>query len=456
LNLMEATEEELVEALRSKALKFCVIGLGRIGLPTAAFIANAGFNVVGVDVNEETVRLVNLGSSKFEDEPGLNELLSKVVKAGRLKATLNAAQAINASDVVMVCVPTPVDENRVPDYSAIRSACRTIALNMRKGCIIAIESTVGPGAVESLITPILESGGFKAGVDFGLASCPERADPSRILECLKTVPRVVGGINDKSAKVIATIYREAYGVKVITVSDPKTANAVKLTENIFRDVNIALMNELALLYEKLDIDVIEVIEACKTKWNFMPHYPGPGVGGPCLPANPYYLIQEGLKVGCVPYLVRMAREVNDRMPDHVVGLVMEALNEAGKTLRGSKVAVLGVSYKANVKDLQNSPMKRVIDRLKGLQVSISIYDPFFVNEEVLGVKASKSLEEAVNGADCLLIGVGHPQIKGMKLPDVFNWLKPPPIVVDAVNVLDKDEAVRLGAIYYGVGRRGMP
>src|SRR3990170_4410801 len=230
-----------------------------------------------------------------------------VVKRGTLKATTLCPSAVRESDVIIVCVPTPVDESKVPDYSAIKMACHDIARTLRGDCLVVIESTVGPGTVENVVVPLLEQEtGMKAGIDFGVASCPERGDPGNMLQNLKTVPRVIGGINEKSTEAVATIYEETLGVKVVRVRNPKTANAVKLTENLFRDVNIALANEFAILYEKLGIDTIEVINACATKYNFMPHYPSRGAGGPCLPANPYYLITEGTKVGEIPYLVRMA------------------------------------------------------------------------------------------------------------------------------------------------------
>jgi UDP-N-acetyl-D-glucosamine dehydrogenase len=237
------------------------------------------------------------------------------------------------------------------------------------------------------------------------------------------------------------------------VADPKTANAVKLTENIFRDVNIALMNEFAILYEKLGIDTIEVINTCATKWNFVPHYPGPGVGGPCLPANAYYIIDEGLKVGYIPHLIRFAREINDRMPDHVVTLVTEALNNVGKVVSKSRIALLGVSYKAGIHDLQMTPLKRVYYKLKKMGASVAIYDPMFKGEEVFGVIAAKNLNEALSMSDCMIIGTADKEFKNLNLNQVSQICNKPTALVDTQNIIVPEEARKHGFSYLGVGRR---
>jgi nucleotide sugar dehydrogenase len=292
----------------------------------------------------------------------------------------------------------------------------------------------------------------KAGEDFGLASCPERADPGRVLNDLRKVPRIVGGIDERSTRVAAALYRAGMGVEVIEMSNPKSANAVKLTENISRDVNIALMNELAVLFERLGIDIIEVIQAASTKWNFMPHYPGAGVGGPCLPSNPYYLIQEGQKVGYIPHLVRMAREVNDRMPSHVVELVMEALNEIGKTVNGSKIALLGVSYKPDISDIQLSPVKPIIQSLKRLGADLTGFDPYFLSQEVLDLELSSNLDSALKGTDAVILCTAHKEFQKLDFRKLAGLMNTPAALIDARGIIDKTSVEESGLIFKGVGR----
>lgn len=453
MSIMDSSRTQTLNGIRNGKITLCVIGLGRVGLPTASVFANAGAKVIGADINGELVKLVNSGNCPFIDEPGLSELVQKVVKKGNLTATKNVSEAVEASDAIVICVPTPVDEQKVPDYSAVEKACKETAKTLKKGSLVIVESTVGPGTVENMVIPILEEGsGLKVCRDFGVASCPERGDPGRMLENLFSVPRVVGGVDAKSADVASWLY-EALGVKVIKVSNPKTANAVKLTENLFRDVNIALANEFALLYEKLGIDTIEVIDACATKYNFMPHYPGAGVGGPCLPQNSYYLIVEGVKVGNIPYLIRMAREINDRMPEYVVSLVAEALNDVGKTVKGSKIAVLGVTYKPNVHDLQLTPMEKVIQKLVDMGGTVSIYDPMFKGEKVFGIRVTNTLEKALKDADCIVIGTAHKEFHSLDLAALCQVCHKPAALVDARHVIDPETAKRYGFAFRGVGRR---
>jgi nucleotide sugar dehydrogenase len=441
------------DLLRKRGLKIVVIGLGRIGLPTAALFALSGARVTGVDIRERVVKETNAGRCSFVDEPGLVGLVKDTVGKGNFSATTKPDGAISTADFVIVCVPTPVDETKTPDYSAVRKVADTIGQSLTKGTVVVMESTVGPGIVEDMVGPILEAkSGLRAGRDFGLVSCPERSDPGKIVQNMGSVPRIVGGMTSDSTNLVASLYEAAFGVKTVKLSSPKAANAVKLTENLFRDVNIALANEFALLYEKLGVDVIEVINACASKYNFIPHYPGAGVGGPCLPSNSYYLISEGIKVGNIPYIIRLAREINDRMPDHVVELVGEALNETGKTIKGSRIAVLGVAYKPDVKDLQLTPIERVVLRLKGMGGKVSIYDPMFKEERVFGQKANGSMTEAVKGADCLVIGTAHDEFRGIDLKKVATLAGKRAAIVDSRNIVTPQEARAAGFAYRGVGR----
>ncbi|HZW85799.1 MAG TPA: nucleotide sugar dehydrogenase [Nitrososphaerales archaeon] len=446
--------DTMVTKLKKGDLQVVVLGLGRIGLPTAGIFAKAGANVTGVDIKNEIVLQTNRGECRLLDEPELPEIIEKAVKDGDLHATTEPSRAIAGADVIIVCVPTPVDHTKSPDYQAVSKASRTIGKSLRKGTVVVLESTIGPGVAEDMVRPILEGeSGLKAGTDFGLASCPERSDPGNIIVNMRSLPRIIGGIDQETTEEVAELYQAVLGVKAIRVSDPKTANAVKLTENLFRDVNIALANEFALLFEKLGIDAIEVINACASKYNFMPHYPGGGVGGPCLPSNSYYLISEGIRVGNIPYLIRLAREINDRMPDHVVELVGDALNDAGKTVRTSRIAILGVSYKPDIKDTQLSPMERVVHRLAEMGAQMTMYDPMFKGEKVFGLKGKGTLLEAVEGSDCVVVGTAHKEFKELDLAAVKRAMNRRPSFVDARNIIPSAQAVKEGFSYRGVGRK---
>jgi nucleotide sugar dehydrogenase len=452
--LFQRTVEDAKTLYVDHKVTICTVGLGRIGLPTAAMFAAAGATVIGVDIDPDVVVQVNEGKCKFIDEPSLDKIIEEPVKSGKLRATTDYASAVSVADFIIVCVPTPVDQNKTPDYSAVSSACRTIGKLLKPGSVVIIESTVGPGTVENLIRPILESeSGMRCGSEFGLASCPERSDPGNIVGNMKSVPRIVGAINQHCTDIVADMYETLLNVKVYKVADPKTANAVKLTENLFRDVNIALANEFALVFEKIGVDAIEVIKACATKYNFMPHFPGVGVGGPCLPSNSYYLISEGVKAGHIPSLVRMAREINDRMPDHVIGLVSEALNEAGKTIRGSKIAILGVAYKPGIKDVQLTPMEPVCNGLSRLGALLDIYDPMFAGETVFGYPTRRSLAQAVNGADCIVIGTAHKEFLELDMKLLVQLAESPAALVDARNVVNPKDALAAGFSFRGVGRK---
>lgn len=445
--------EDVRKLLESHELTVSIIGLGRIGLPTAALFAHAGALVTGIDIDPRVVDQTNAGECRLTDEPGLEEMVRKSVAEKRLDATTKPEVAISSSDFIIVCVPTPVEETKSPNYEAVRAASHAVGKSLSRGSIVILESTVGPGVVEEVVGPILEKeSGMKVGKDFGLASCPERSDPGSIMKNMHSVPRIIGCSDTRCGDLVEALYEEGLGVSVVRVRDAKTANAVKLTENLFRDVNIALANEFALLYEKFGIDTVEVINACATKYNFIPHYPGTGVGGPCLPSNPYYLISEGLKVGNIPYLIRLAREINDRMPEHVVELAAEALNEVRKTIGGSKIAVLGIAYKPGVKDIQLSPVEPVVRRFLGMGAIVELFDPMFAGEEAMGARVRTSVEEAVEGADCIVVGTAHEEFKKLDLAALARLTNAKAALVDGRNVFDPQRARKAGFAFRGVGR----
>lgn len=447
--LIDMPPDEIEEKLKEGKITIAVVGAGRIGLPTAVLFADAGAKVIACDIDEGVVACIN-NSQNYIDEPGLDELFEKVVKSGHLKASMDTTLIMKAADVAILSVPTPVSEEKVPVYDFILSAAKAVGEGLRRGAMVIVESTIAPGTLENQLIPVIEkASGLKAGKDFLAASCPERADPGSIITKFRAIPRVVGGIDRKSVETARALY-ETIADQIIVVSDPKTANAVKLTENVFRDVNIALMNELAILFERLGIDVLEVIETAASKWNFVPHYPGAGVGGPCLPANAYYLIGEGNKIGFVPYLLRLSREINDRMPLEMVRLAMEALNRTGKCLKDAQIALLGIAYKPGVRDVQGTPALPIISQLLERGATITICDPMLADTSFNGYQVLGDVQEAVKGVDCILLVTGHKEFRRLNLIQLAEKTAKPLIIVDGRGLYRTSEKPE-GTIYLGIG-----
>ncbi|WP_371803564.1 nucleotide sugar dehydrogenase [Candidatus Lokiarchaeum ossiferum] len=441
--------EELIE---SKKLSVAVFGLGRIGLPTALMYAKGGYHVNGVDINLPL--LEDLKNKKtFIDEPGLPEILEYAVDNGMITFSNDFEAAIANSDIIVICVPTPVSESKVPNYTAIIDVAKKIGKYITKNKIVINESSVSPTTIKSLLIPLIENeSGLQINLDFGVCSCPERADPGKIVDNWNKVARIVGGSSDEIGKSIVKLYEKISQAQIYQVSTPGTANAVKLTENIFRDVNIALMNEFAVLYERLGIDVKEVIGGSSTKYNFQPHYPGPGVGGPCLPANSYYIIQDAEKVDYIPFLIRVSREVNDRMPQNVLDLVTNALNSVGKCLSDSVVSVLGISYKANVRDVQISPAMKVIDYLLMKNAKIQVWDPYYKGEHVGNFQVLNSIEESLLKSDCVVVLTDHKEFYSLDFENLHSQTGQPFVIIDSRNIYDPQKLPQ-GTIYCGVGRK---
>ena len=446
---MNMKPAEIEKALKTGKLNIAVVGAGRIGLPTAVLFANAGAKVTACDIDPKVVTCITNGEN-YIDEPGLEELFQEVTKNGRLTASLDTANTASTSDVIILSVPTPVTEEKVPDYNYILNAAQATGKGLQRGSLVVVESTIGPGTLETQIIPVIEkASGLTAGQDFLAASCPERADPGSIITRFKTIPRIIGGHTKQAADIAAAIYRPL-AEDILIVPDPKTANAVKLTENIFRDVNIALMSELSILYERLGISIFDVIEGAATKWNFIPHYPGAGVGGPCLPANAYYIIGEGNKVGYVPYLVRMSREINDRMPHELVRHTMEALNRAGKSLKGAKVAILGLTYKPAVADVQMSPALLIISELIDRGADLRLCDPILGGTVFCDCEVTSDPRKAIKGVDCVLLVTAHEEFRQLKLEDIAAKTKSPLVLVDGRAVYHKHTKPK-DIIYQGIG-----
>ena len=451
----DAHAAALLAKVGKRTATICVVGLGYVGLPTAVAFAKAGFPVIGADLSAKKVALLKKGVSPLEDLD-LGDDVAATVKSGHLKATTDVVAACAASDVVLLIVPTPVLPSKQPDLSFVESASTFAAKGLRKGQLIILESTTYPGTTEDYVVAIGEKlSGLKAGVDFGVGYCPERYNPGDPQHTLANVTRVVGAITPAWADVCAAMYGTLNGNKITRVRDLRTAEAAKVIENIQRDLNIALVNELALIFERLDIDVHEVLDAAATKWNFVRYSPGPGVGGHCLPVDPYYLTSLAEKLGYHPRVILAGRAVNDHMPLHTVALASSALNEAGRAVKGAKIAVLGLSYKANTGDVRESPAEPVVRELQKLGADLRLCDPHIPSDEVEhhfglpNVAAAKALA----GAEAIVVLTDHKEFRALDWTAVRAKAANPCALVDTRNIVAPEAARKAGFLYRGIGRR---
>lgn len=368
-------KKELMEKIEKRDLMVGVIGLGYVGLPLAVEKAAAGFTTIGFDVQVEKVSMVMAGKNYIGDV--IEEKLSDLVQAGKLSATTDYS-FIKEVDFVAICVPTPLDDHQQPDISYVEASARAVGKNMKKGSIIVLESTTYPGTTEELLLPILEKeSGFKCGRDFYLGFSPERVDPGNKLYKTKNTPKVVGGVGKDATEVIAAVYRAVLDSDVHIVSSPAIAEMEKLLENTYRNVNIGLINELAILCDRMNINIWEVIEAASSKpYGFTPFYPGPGLGGHCIPLDPYYLSWKARECNFHTSMIESSMMINDRMPEYCVERISKILNQSTKSLRGSKILVLGVAYKQDIDDYRESPAISVIEQMEKSGAKVDFYDPF--------------------------------------------------------------------------------
>ncbi len=453
LKIMQLNEQELIQSIQSGNISICIVGIGRIGLPTALSFANSGLPTIGVDINPKLIEMINSKIFPLKDEPGYDAIFDKVIH-DTFHVTTKIQDVVPDSDVVILSLPTPMDKNNVPNYSALLSVGKQLGELLSKDSLVIIESTVEPGFIENNLISTIENSGKKlvAGKDFAIGVCPETANPGQIMNDFEKLPRLVGAINEKTANTIMKIYKHVFTVDLIPMTNCKTANAVKLTTNVFRDLNIAFVNELAILFEKVGIDIMTVLEAAKTKYNFQIHYPGPGVGGPCLPVNSYQLINLAKNMGFDTLkTVETGRIINESMPDHVIDLLHDAFDESGKSITNSNVLVLGISYKPDVKDMQISPAQVIIEKLKNLQTNVLIYDPYFKSTEVFGLITESNLIEALQKADALLIVTAHKEFHDLD-PTFLKSKMKTPIVIDSKCIINQVVSKNVGLIYRGLGR----
>ena len=404
LSSPDTIAKELAEKIRSRGARAGVVGLGYVGLPLAVELAKAGFEVTGIDVSEAKTQRVNLGDSYVGDIS--SEVLEPLVRSGKLRATTDFA-AVKDLDTINICVPTPLRKTKDPDMSYIVSACEKIAMQLHPGMLVILESTTYPGTTDELLLPMLSANGFAVGRDFFLCFSPERVDPGNPKFQTVNIPKVVGGCTPACTELGRLFYSQALE-HVVPVSSTRVAEMVKLLENTFRMINIGLANEIALMCDRMDINVWEVIDAAATKpFGFMPFYPGPGLGGHCIPIDPFYLSWKTKQAGIEARFIELAGYINGQMPHFVVEKVQDALNNAVKAVRGSRIHILGVAYKRDIDDVRESPALDVMLLLKRLGATVSYSDPHVPALHLDGLDLVAQPLEAAAAADCAVIVTDH-------------------------------------------------
>jgi len=430
----------------------CVVGCGRIGLPTACAFAEAGYQVIGVDADPSVVSTLRKGRAPFV-ETGLTALVKKHVKSGRLKATGDTQKAASQSDVILIVVATTVDEKKKPNYSYVEKACKDVGTGLRRGALVIFASTVGPGITESLVKDSLENAsGLKAGKDFGLVNSPTRAAPGRILQDLGTYARIVGAMNEESFKIADLILGTVGKGRIVKVGNMRTAETVKLFENVYRDVCLALSNDLGLLCEKTKVDYLEAQAAANTQPYC--HLLRPGIVGGHIPKDPYLLLEEAENAGARLSLVALARKINDEMPQHTVQLARDALSKYQKPFRRAKIALLGVSYSPNTKEHRGSAVSRLVKIFTDRGALVRVFDPLYSYKELkdLGYPAERTLAKTIEGTDCIVIVVGHNRFKRLNLRKLKLLATKSASIVDMGHVIEPEKAEKAGFVYRGVGR----
>ncbi len=426
---------ELLRKLRSREARVGVIGLGYVGLPLAVEFARAGFRVTGFEVDAEKVASIERGDSYIADVPA-EELREQRAKE-RLSATTDWSR-LAEMDTISICVPTPLRKTKDPDLSFILRASERVQATLRRGQLVVLESTTYPGTTEEVVLPMLLEGGLKAGQDFFLAFSPERVDPGNPDFQTRNIPKIVGGVTADCGRAAEALYHASVD-RVMVVSNAQTAEMAKLLENTFRNVNIGLVNELALLCRELKVNVWEVIEAASTKpFGFMPFHPGPGLGGHCIPVDPVYLSWKARVEGFEPRLIEVAQQINSRMPEHVVARIAAALNDAGKPLRRARVHVLGIAYKRDVNDMRESPALDVMHHLLRQQAEVRYTDPYVPHLREMGLEFDSQPLESLREADCAVIVTDHSCF------DYRQIVRQARLVVDTRNAL---RGIRSAKIY---------
>ncbi|MDC0041945.1 nucleotide sugar dehydrogenase [Candidatus Nitrosopelagicus sp.] len=454
-------KEEIKTRIDNKDIKICVIGVGTIGLPLATMLAEKGFQVTGLDISSERVELINSGKVIYEYRDILEQVAGK-----KLVASTDPKISLENAEIIFVCVPTPLNQQNEMDIKNLVSVVDRIHPFIKKGMMIIFESSVAIGTTRKISKLIEEKTGFVFGKDLGLAYCPERYNPTPMKKKISDkefnieskgetftvdkISRVVGGIDEKSSDIAHSIYSQFITTGVTKLSSIETAEATKLVENIFRDVNIALVNEFAKIFPKFDLDIFEIINAAKSKpFAFMPHYPGAGVGGECIPVDTWYLISQAEKIGLNTELMKVARKVNDSMPEFMLELLEIELVKHGKQLSDSKIAILGLCYKKNIPDIRLSPSLDVMKILENKGVDFRVCDPVY--EKIESSFELSPLNEVFKGVDAILMITEHDNFKELDFSEIKDLMRTP-IIIDGRNFFSKNDLISLGFSYAAIGK----
>jgi nucleotide sugar dehydrogenase len=445
---------EIAVRIRDGALSIGVVGLGWMGLPTACLYAEAGARVIGADMNPKVVERVGKGDPPI-DEAGLPAMLKKAIRSGKFSATTNTEEAAANADILFIVVPTMIDRQKRADYSAVEDACVSIGKSLKTGSLVIFQSTCGPGVTERVVKATLEKySGLLAGQGFGLAYSPIRAMGGRALQDIQTYNKVVGATDMRSLEAACAAISVVVKGELIRVRDIRTAELSKLFETIYRDVNIALANEFALLCEEIGVDYLETAKAANSQPYSHLHSTAAGVGGHCVPVYPYLLLTEAYTLDAKLRLLLDARKINDLMPRHVVKLASDGMRVCGRSLKRAKVAVLGVSYRPNVKETRFSPSLDVIGLLKKRGARVTAFDPLFTASEMesLGLVSEPTLRKAVEKADCVILAVAHEEFKKMDTIELAAHMSKKGLIMDCTGIMDASGIEKTGLVYRGVGR----
>lgn len=423
---------DLEKKIKDSKVVVGILGLGYVGLPLAREFVSANIKVLGFDIDEPKVKKLNSGRSILKHIP--HQQVKAMVESGLFSATTSMSR-LKSVDAILICVPTPLTQNREPDMQYVENSCQIISRYIRKNQLIVLESTTYPGTTRDLMRPILEQSGLKAGKDFYMAYSPEREDPGNKDFTTKTIPKVVGGLTKTCLEVACTLYNKAI-VNTVPVSTVEAAEATKILENVYRCINIAMVNELKMVFDRMGIDVWEVIKAASTKpFGFKPFYPGPGLGGHCIPIDPFYLTWKARQYGIPTRFIELAGEINTEMPSYVITRTMDALNEKRKSLKGSKVLVLGLAYKKDIDDLRESPSIELIELLRDKGAKVDYNDPYIAKthkqrEHDLKMSSKKLTAKMIASYDVVLISTDHSDYD-------YEWIvKNAQLVVDTRNATD--------------------
>ncbi len=441
-----STDEDDVDLLDKKLVRIGVIGQGKMGLPISAVFLLGGYNVTGMDINAEVVNAINKGEPPIEREPGVKESIREGIQRGTYVCVNTVEEVTKRSDILIIIIPVLLDKFVNPNLNPLRKLIDEIASHIQKGQIIVIESTVPIGTTENIVKNALESkSGLKIGKDIGLGFAPERTSSGQAIDDIRdNYAKIVGGINKRSTDKIGNLYKTINNKGVIKMSSASSAEAVKIFKGTYRDLNMALANEFAKLTEKLRLNVHEIIDAANTEPYSHIHKPGAGVGGHCIPVYPHFLINAATSVGLKTRLAELGREVNLSMPEHVVNRIIKELNSFKKPLKDSKIVVLGLSYRGNVKEHRNSPTIEILKKLKEYDVDVLLSDPLYTEEEIkqiINVEFEKNFMLSLKDADCVVILADHNEYKNLELSFFENHVKKTCIIFDTKNIIKNDGKV---------------